>query len=104
MDKEHKTKSIKDPTGVWYEEMNEIGFNDFLKTYEEKTDVKFAFSPGGSGASDHSSFYSKDIPVLFFNTGAHQDYHTPEDDIEFLNFKAEFMDEYYCTLLAIKKD
>jgi phage terminase large subunit len=32
LDKEHKTKSIKDPTGVWYEELNEIGFNDFLKT------------------------------------------------------------------------
>lgn len=32
MDKEYKTKSIKDPTGVWYEEMNEIGFQDFLKT------------------------------------------------------------------------
>ena len=32
LDKEHKTKSIKDPTGVWYEEANEIGFNDFLKT------------------------------------------------------------------------
>jgi phage terminase large subunit len=32
LDKEHKTKSIKDPTGVWYEEMNEIKFNDFLKT------------------------------------------------------------------------
>lgn len=32
LDKEHKTKSIKDPTGVWYEEMNEIRFNDFLKT------------------------------------------------------------------------
>ncbi len=32
LDKDHKTKSIKDPTGVWYEEMNEIGFNDFLKT------------------------------------------------------------------------
>ena len=32
LDKEHKTKSIKDPTGVWYEEANEIKFNDFLKT------------------------------------------------------------------------
>jgi phage terminase large subunit len=30
LDKEHKTKSIKDPTGVWYEEMNEISFNDFI--------------------------------------------------------------------------
>ncbi|MBW6480667.1 MAG: PBSX family phage terminase large subunit [Bacteroidales bacterium] len=32
LDKEHKTKSIKDPTGVWYEEMNEIRFQDFIKT------------------------------------------------------------------------
>jgi phage terminase large subunit len=32
LDKEYKTKSIKDPTGVWYEEMNEITFDDFLKT------------------------------------------------------------------------
>jgi PBSX family phage terminase large subunit len=32
LDREHKTKSIKDPTGVWYEEMNEIGFSDFIKT------------------------------------------------------------------------
>jgi len=32
LDKEYKTKSIKDPTGVWYEEMNEISFDDFLKT------------------------------------------------------------------------
>jgi len=32
LDKEYKTKSIKDPTGTWYEEMNEIKFKDFLKT------------------------------------------------------------------------
>jgi phage terminase large subunit len=25
-------KSIKDPTGIWYEEMNEIAFTDFLKS------------------------------------------------------------------------
>ena len=39
----------------------------------------------GFGASDHSSFYGKDIPVLFLTTGAHTDYHTPEDDIENIN-------------------
>lgn len=32
LDKEAKTKSIKDPTGVWYEEANEISYNDFIKT------------------------------------------------------------------------
>lgn len=39
----------------------------------------------GYGASDHSSFYGKDLPVLFVTTGAHTDYHTPEDDVEFIN-------------------
>lgn len=32
LDKDYKMKSIKDPTGIWYEEMNEIAFNDFLKS------------------------------------------------------------------------
>ena len=41
----------------------------------------------GFGASDHSSFYDKDIPVLFLTTGAHLDYHTPEDDIEHINLQ-----------------
>ncbi len=41
----------------------------------------------GFGASDHSSFYGKDVPVLFLTTGAHTDYHTPEDDIEYINLQ-----------------
>jgi Zn-dependent M28 family amino/carboxypeptidase len=41
----------------------------------------------GFGNSDHSSFYGKDIPVLFLTTGAHTDYHTPEDDIEQINLE-----------------
>ncbi|HOY73309.1 MAG TPA: PDZ domain-containing protein, partial [Tenuifilaceae bacterium] len=34
---------------------------------------------------DHASFYSKNIPVFFFTTGIHQDYHTPFDDVDKLN-------------------
>ncbi len=41
--------------------------------------------PDGFGPSDHSSFYAKGIPVFFFHTGLHEDYHTPKDDVEFLN-------------------
>ena len=36
-------------------------------------------NPEGSGPSDHASFYAKDIPVLFFTSGPHPDYHTPAD-------------------------
>ena len=40
----------------------------------------------GFGPSDHSSFYSKKIPVLFFFTGTHEDYHKPSDTYEKINF------------------
>jgi hypothetical protein len=40
----------------------------------------------GFGGSDHESFYEKDIPVLFLFTGAHSDYHTPNDDSEKINY------------------
>jgi hypothetical protein len=37
--------------------------------------------------SDHYNFVIKDIPVLFFSTGVHSDYHTPGDVIEKIDFK-----------------
>ena len=41
----------------------------------------------GYGPSDHSSFYAKQIPVLFFFTGLHSDYHRPSDDWELVNYE-----------------
>jgi len=35
--------------------------------------------------SDHASFYRKDIPVLFFFTGVHADYHRPGDHADKIN-------------------
>jgi Zn-dependent M28 family amino/carboxypeptidase len=43
----------------------------------------------GYGPSDHSSFYSKQIPVLFFWTGTHNDYHKPSDTSEKINYDDE---------------
>jgi len=40
----------------------------------------------GVGPSDHTSFYLKDIPVLFLFTGTHADYHKPSDDSDKINF------------------
>jgi len=47
--------------------------------------LKISTTREGYGASDHTSFYGKNLPVLFFTTGAHTDYHTPEDDVEKIN-------------------
>ena len=39
----------------------------------------------GYGPSDHSSFYGAGVPVTHLFTGAHEQYHTPEDDADLLN-------------------
>jgi hypothetical protein len=43
----------------------------------------------GIGPSDHASFYNKGIPVLFFCTGIHSDYHKPTDDSDKINYAGE---------------
>jgi len=43
----------------------------------------------GYGPSDHSSFYGKQVPVLFFWTGTHNDYHKPSDTADKINYEGE---------------
>jgi len=61
--------------------------------------LKIKTTDSGIGPSDHTSFYLKDIPVLHFFTGQHQQYHKPEDDVPLINFPGIYdVSEY---LLAI---
>lgn len=53
--------------------------------------LKINFDSSGIGPSDHTSFYNKDIPVLFFFTGAHSDYHKPTDDADKINYGGELV-------------
>ncbi len=65
------------------------------KTSKESEQILNDLNPGfeltlsgeGVGPSDHASFYLQDIPVFFISTGAHGDYHTPQDDYELINFE-----------------
>ena len=43
----------------------------------------------GYGPSDHSSFYARRVPVLFFFTGSHEDYHKPSDTADRVNYEGE---------------
>lgn len=61
---------------------------------DKKTELDFDYSLNSRdnplqlfARSDHYNFVKKDIPVLFFTTGLHTDYHTPGDVIEKINFK-----------------
>lgn len=68
-----------------------IGTSPLLRTMIDTINKNYNFnlkySEAGYGPSDHSSFYAKDIPVLFISTGAHTDYHTPSDNVEKINFE-----------------
>jgi Peptidase family M28/PDZ domain/PA domain len=63
----------------------------FQKTLEEAWDdshLKFDYSQGGYASSDHTSFVAQKIPVLFFFSGLHADYHKPSDTWEKINPEA----------------
>ena len=58
-----------------------------LPAKEKNFSIKFDSS--GVGPSDHTSFYRKNIPVLFFFTGLEPDYHKPTDDADKINYTGE---------------
>lgn len=47
--------------------------------------VECSIGGSGYGPSDHMAFYVAGVPVLFFFTGNHLDYHTATDDPEKIN-------------------
>ena len=53
-----------------------------------KTPLIVKFDSTGSGPSDHASFYRAGIPVQFFFTGSHPDYHKASDDADKINYEA----------------
>lgn len=60
---------------------------ELLNNLINNEDLELSFSYNGLGPSDHAAFYTENIPVFFFSTGAHEDYHTPNDDIQGINFE-----------------
>jgi hypothetical protein len=62
---------------------------EFLNRHNTDSTFVLTFNPDGFGPSDHAVFYGKDMPVLFFFTGTHDDYHKPSDDWEKLNYEGE---------------
>jgi hypothetical protein len=54
-----------------------------------QSDFNLGLSEDGYGPSDHSSFYMKQIPVLFLFTGTHNDYHKPSDTWDKINYNDE---------------
>ena len=60
-------------------------FSAWLDVLNAETGFELIKKSGGFGPSDHASFYAKQIPVLHFFTGSHEDYHRPSDDADKLD-------------------
>lgn len=65
------------------------GLQELLQPAMDSTDLELVIPSSMNGASDHSSFLSRGVPVLFsIIADFHEDYHTPEDKVWKLNTEA----------------
>lgn len=60
-------------------------FDALVDRFGKEHGFQITKKPGGFGPSDHASFYGAKVPVLFYFTGTHTDYHRPSDDFDKLN-------------------
>lgn len=63
------------------------GLGELVDRIVKGNGFKVALGEGAVGPSDHTSFYLAGIPVAFFFTGTHKDYHKPSDTPDKINFE-----------------
>ena len=79
-------------------------WSEAIATTANPFNLKIKTDSSGSGPSDHAAFYRKDIPVLFFFTGSHTDYHKASDDADKINYDAQAAIVEYITALISNID
>jgi hypothetical protein len=79
--------SSSSPSGIGREIPMVIGTNgEPVVSLVRERPFDLSLGEDGYGPSDHSSFYAKQIPVLFLWTGTHEDYHKPSDTADKINY------------------
>ncbi len=76
---------LKDNDLTVYGSGTSPAFGPLLDRLNDRAGFELTRVAGGYGPSDHASFYAAGVPVLFYFTGLHRDYHRPSDDFERLN-------------------
>jgi hypothetical protein len=64
-------------------------WKDLIRPLPSAQGLTLKLTATGRGPSDHSKFYSQNIPVLFFFTGYHKDYHRATDTWDKINYTGE---------------
>lgn len=91
------SNSPKSNAGTGVPIVTSINGQTIVSLVPEKS-FDLSLSEDGFGPSDHSSFYAKQIPVLFFWTGSHDDYHKPSDTAD----KIDYTDEARILALVLR--
>ncbi len=84
-----------------------VGTSDAWKVtmnYVNVPGLRTKTTESGVGPSDHTSFYLKNIPVLHFFSGTHNDYHKPSDDEPLINYSGELRILNYMVQLIDRLD
>jgi hypothetical protein len=76
------------------------GADSLFYTLPNPDSLTFFFSPHIKWNSDHAPFYGAGIPVLFFHTGLHADYHTPDDDVDKINLPGMYAIAHFADSLV----
>jgi len=76
---------LRDDTLVALGSESAAQWNAALEQAAESAGLQITMRGDGYGPSDQTSFYAEKIPVLHFFTGAHDEYHSPEDDPATIN-------------------
>jgi len=86
------------------------GFDELIDRLNENYGFQLSKRPGGRGPSDHQSFYVDParVPVFFFFTGDHPDYHRPSDTADKINVPgmrkiADMVEELVTHLRTVKQ-
>lgn len=61
------------------------GLSEWLKPYFDNAGFKIVTKARAPGNSDHASFFRAGIPIAFFFTGLHGEYHRPADTADLIN-------------------
>ncbi|MEO6051081.1 MAG: M20/M25/M40 family metallo-hydrolase, partial [Pyrinomonadaceae bacterium] len=77
---------------------NTVGMHIPQHVYAQRFTLQL--NEDGFGPSDHASFYGKKVPVLFFFTGTHNDYHKPSDTADKINYDGELKVVNYVAEIA----
>jgi len=77
---------LNDEPVVIYGTRTSPGLRNLVTRSNRTTDLRLDMTWKLIKNSDHFSFYKAKVPVLMLHTGLHDDYHTPHDDVEKIDF------------------